>query len=112
MATETAALEELQNRPEDLILRAKDDKHRIAISEDGKVVVALVSAKDLERLEALERRNMNRREFVESIRAKFADTSEEELIREAEKAVREVREEMDQERRARMAAEQSSRDGK
>jgi PHD/YefM family antitoxin component YafN of YafNO toxin-antitoxin module len=101
MTVETVSLEEFQSQSDGLLRQVAGRVNRIAVARDGKIVAALVSADDLEQLEEIERRRDERRQFVESIREKFSGIPEEELIREAEKAVREARDDMSRARRER-----------
>lgn len=101
MTVETVSLEEFQSQSDGFLRQLAGRVNRIAVAQDGKIVAALASADDLEQLEEIERRRNERRQFVESIREKFSEIPEEELIREAEKAVREAREDMSRARQAR-----------
>lgn len=98
MKTELISVEEFQEQSDTLIRQAAGRVNRIAVAQNGQIVAALVSASDLERLEEMEQRREERIRLVKSIRENFAGIPEDELIREGETALREVRENMDLER--------------
>jgi PHD/YefM family antitoxin component YafN of YafNO toxin-antitoxin module len=100
MKTETISVEEFHEQSDSLIRKAAGRRNRIAVAQDGMIVAALVSASDLERLEEIELRRDEKIQLVKRIRETFAGIPEDELVREGERALREVRQEMDRERHA------------
>jgi len=110
MKTELISVEEFQEQSDTLIRQAAGRVNRIAVAQNGQIVAALVSASDLERLEEMEQRREERIRLVKSIRENFAGIPEDELIREGGKALREVREETDCERRASNNADRVAND--
>jgi len=74
---------------------------RIVVEKSGIPVAAFVSPADLAKLEELDRKWNRLLDRMDEMQAAFADVSEEELIREADRAVQSVRE---QARAARQSA--------
>jgi hypothetical protein len=70
----------------------------VVVEESGAPIAALVSLDDLERLMDSHRDGDARLEVIDRMRAAFADISTEEIEREVEKALAEVRDEMEAER--------------
>ena len=64
---------------------------RLVVQQDGKDVAALVSAYDLERLEALDRRAAEGWKAIQEIWARNADIDPEEAERDIAEAIAEVR---------------------
>lgn len=64
---------------------------RLVVQKDGKDVAALVSAYDLERLEALDRRAAEGWKAIQEIWARNADIDPEEAERDIAEAIAEVR---------------------
>jgi hypothetical protein len=64
---------------------------RMVLQQDGKDVVALISAADLERLEYLELLRAQRYKAIEEIQSRNADKDPEEVERDVAEAVAEVR---------------------
>ena len=75
---------------------------RIVVEKSGIPVAVVISPGDLARLDRLDRREAEDWAFVDEIRARFADVSEDELMRRAVESVREVR----AEKRARREAQE------
>ena len=67
------------------------DRTRIVVEKSGIPVVAIVSIDDLRRLERLDQERAERFKIFEEIGAAFADVPADELEREVERAVTEVR---------------------
>lgn len=78
---------------------------RVVVEKSGIPVAALVSTEDLKRLNQLDRERAERFSILDEMRAAFEDVSPEELEREAERALTEVRAEMRAERAQATAAE-------
>ncbi len=79
---------------------------RVLVEKDGVPVAAIVSREDLERLVEYERRREEGFRVLHEISAAFKDVPREEIEREVDKAVAQVREEMRRERKAAEQAEQ------
>ena len=77
---------------------------RIIIEKSGIPVAALISARDLDRLRQFEKKREADFTVVDEIALAFKDVPEDELQREADKAVAEVRAERRAEDRARRSA--------
>jgi len=73
---------------------------RLRVERAGIPVAAIVSIKDLKRLKQLDQERAERWRVLEAMRAPFRNVPTEEIEREAEKAVAEVRAEMRAERAA------------
>lgn len=74
---------------------------RVLVEKSGIPVAAIVSAQDLERLNRLDAERGERFKVIDEMRAAFADVPEEELEREVDRALAEVRAEQAGPRRAR-----------
>jgi hypothetical protein len=81
-------------------------KARLVVQQDGKDVAALVSAYDLERLEALDRRAAEGWKAIQEIQARFSHLDPEEVERDIAEAIAEMRAE---ERAKRTAAPSTPR---
>ena len=68
------------------------------VEQGGVPVAALVSTEDLERLDRFDRERADRFAIIDELRAAFAGVPDEELEREADRALAEVRAEMRTER--------------
>ena len=66
-------------------------KARVIVEKSGIPVAAIISAQDLERWQRLEAERARRFAVIEEARAAFADVPDEEVEREVEKALAEVR---------------------
>ncbi len=73
---------------------------RILVEKSGIPVMALVSARDLEWLQFLEAQRDKKFEVIDRIREAFKDVPEDEIEREAERAMMQVKAEMQAEREA------------
>ena len=73
---------------------------RIVVKRDGKVVAAVISALDLERLQQVDRQRAELRKVVDEIRARNADMDPDEVERDIAEAIEEMR----AERRAQASA--------
>jgi len=75
---------------------------RVVVEKSGIPVAAIISARDLDRLNQLEAQRGERFKVIDGMRAAFADVTDAELEREIDKAVTQVRAEAAaQKRRAR-----------
>jgi prevent-host-death family protein len=98
--TETLKTSDVGERLDELIDRVAGRRgRRIVIQRDGVPVAAVVSIADLEWFDHLVAQREERFKVLDEIGRAFADVSDEEVEREALKAVAEVRAEMKAERR-------------
>lgn len=81
------------------INRVAEEETRIIIRKDGAPVAAIVPLRDVRSLEQSDAKFAAARAAIERLRDKFKDVDPEELDREAEKAIREVRADMEAERK-------------
>jgi prevent-host-death family protein len=79
---------------------------RFVIEKNGAPSAAVVSARDLERLEQEDAQWEADWAFLDEVRAQFADVDPEELEREAAKALAEVRAEMDVQRERKLTGQE------
>lgn len=99
--TTTMNATEVQENWSDILTTVARGQQRIVLEENGKARVALVSAADLEQLQFYEAKRAEAFAVLDEMRAAFADVPDEELQREVERAIAEVRAE-------RRAAEQAA----
>ena len=74
-----------------LITLVSQNEARVLVEADGSPVAALVSAADLDRLDRLDRERGGRFRVIDEARDVFKDVSPEEIDREADRAVSELR---------------------
>jgi prevent-host-death family protein len=98
-------ISDVKARLSSLVNEVYRNETRVLIEKAGIPVAALVSIEDLERLAQLDKERAERRRVLESMREPFRGVPAEEIERETEKAVAEVRAEMaaERERAARSA---------
>lgn len=94
----TVEVDRARQRLGELVEAVTRDRVRVRLARDGRPVAALVSARDLDWLERLERERAEQFKVIDRIQAAFADVPGEEIEREIAKALAEVREEMRAER--------------
>ena len=104
-ARRTLKISDVKARLSSLVNEVYRKETRVLIEKAGIPVAALVSIEDLERLAQLDKERAERRRVLESMREPFRGVPAEEIERETEKAVAEVRAEMaaERERAARSA---------
>ncbi len=104
-ATQIMKISDVKARLSNLVNEVYRKETRVLIEKAGIPVAALVSIEDLERLAQLDKERAERRRVLESMREPFRGVPAEEIERETEKAVAEVRAEMaaERERAARSA---------
>ena len=90
-ATRTIDVAQAERCFGDLIDEVDQTRTRVVVERDGKVVGALISAADLERLEALDRRAAEGWRTIEEIWARNADIDPEEAERDIAEAIAELR---------------------
>jgi prevent-host-death family protein len=98
-ATHTVTVSEARNDLETLVHRVGSGETRVMIEQNGEPVAALVSAEDLAHFEKLALRE-RLAQIMDEVGRAFADVPDDELEREIDKAVSEVRDEMRAERAA------------
>jgi prevent-host-death family protein len=76
---------------DDLLNEVNEQRTRVVVERDGKVVAALISEADLERLEALDRRAAEGWRTIEEIWARNADIDPDEAERDIAEAIAEMR---------------------
>jgi prevent-host-death family protein len=96
--TETLEISEVQRRLSPLANEVANKEIRVIVAEAGDPIAALVSLDDLDRLIEARRNREARLAVIDRMREAFADVSTEEIEREVDKAVAEVRAEMEAER--------------
>jgi prevent-host-death family protein len=104
-ARRTLKISDVKAKLSSLVNEVYRKETRVLIEKAGIPVAALVSIEDLERLAQLDKERAERRRVLESMREPFRGVPAEEIERETEKAVAEVRAEMaaERERAARSA---------
>ena len=91
--TLTMTIAELEKRLPDLVGEIARQDVRVVVEDGGIPVVAIVSISDLRRLTHLDESDREAREVVEAMRAAFADVPAEEIERQTERIMAEIREE-------------------
>jgi prevent-host-death family protein len=89
--TETITLPDLQRDAQALLTRVARHETRVVVEQDGAPAAAIVSVRDLERLTRFEEQIAERQALLEEARALFKSVPYEEVEREVEKALAEVR---------------------
>ena len=97
-AKQTLKISDVKARLSSLVNEVYRKETRVLIEKAGIPVAALVSLEDLERLTQLDQERAERRRVLESMREPFRGVPAEEIERETEKAVAEVRAELAAER--------------
>jgi prevent-host-death family protein len=92
--TETMTSSEVRHQFADTINRVAKDETRVIVEKNGVPVAAIVPIRDLRRISQIDLDDMEAWELINEVRSKFQGVSNEELEREALKAVAEVRAEM------------------
>jgi prevent-host-death family protein len=90
-ATHTVDTAQAQRCFDDLVDEVNHKRTRVVVERDGKIVAALISAADLERLDALDRRAAEGWRTIEEIWARNADIDPEEAERDIAEVIAEVR---------------------
>jgi prevent-host-death family protein len=90
---ETMKSSEARKRWDEILEAVRRRERRVIVEKDGKPVAALVSIRDLQRLDWYEAQHATDFAILDEIGKKFADVPADEIEREVAKAVSEVREE-------------------
>ncbi len=96
--TQTMKISTVRAELNTLVNQVYRKETRVVVEKSGIPVAALVSTDDLARLSQLDRERAERFAILDELRAAFRDVPPEELEREAERALAEVRAEMRAER--------------
>lgn len=91
-------IDELRDRLDVVVDEVAREGTRVLISNEGKPVAVVVPVKDLQGLRWLDQERAERTAILEAMRAPFRDVPLEEIERETEKAIAEVRAERRAER--------------
>jgi prevent-host-death family protein len=89
--TEVVKASDARQRFSQLVNEVFRGEKRVLIEKSGIPVAAIISAEDLKRFELLEQQRRERFRALEETAATFADVPPDELEREVERAVQEVR---------------------
>jgi prevent-host-death family protein len=95
--TETMKISEVKQQFNRLVNRVYRHETRVMVEKSGIPVAGIVSAEDLRRLDRLDRERAERSKVLEEFAAGFADQSPEEIERETDRALAEVRAEQREE---------------
>jgi prevent-host-death family protein len=98
--TETLKISQVRQGLNALVNRVHRRETRVRIEKNGIPVAAIVSARDLQRLEQLDRERAEQFKVLEEIGAAFKDVPFDELEREIARAIAEVRAERRAEQQA------------
>lgn len=102
--TKTMKISDVRSQLNTLVNGVFRQETRVLVEKSGIPVAGIVSADDLKRLDQLDREREKRFAVIDEVRANFDGIPPEELEREAERALAEVRKEMRAEREAQAAA--------
>lgn len=89
--TQTIRISEVQSRLPNLVDEVSRQETRILVEKSGSPVAALVSIEDLDRLAQFDRTRAERFAALDRMREQFAGIPAEEIDREADRAVAELR---------------------
>jgi prevent-host-death family protein len=92
-STETMMISAVKRRLSSVVNDVCRQETRIVVEKSGIPVAAIIPIADLRRLIWLDERNREAREVVEAMRAAFADVPDEEIERQTERIMNEIREE-------------------
>lgn len=90
-ASDTLDVKSARERLGEIVERVRRDGDRVEIEADGKTAAALVSMADLRRLQASDARRERAFQAIAKISDAFADVPVEELERQVERSLAEVR---------------------
>ena len=88
---QTTSLHDFNADPQKAIERVNHSETRIVVQKDGVAVAVLISAADLKELQQLELERDRDFAILDEIRETFKDIPAEEIEREAENSIRQVR---------------------
>lgn len=90
--TQTMKISEVKNALSSLVNEVYRQETRVLVEKSGIPVAAIVSAADLQRLTRYEHEREERFKVIDRMREAFKDVPAEEIEREADRAVAELRE--------------------
>lgn len=96
--TQVINISEAKEKWNEIVNKVFRKEDRVIVEKSGVPVGAIISAKDLERFNQLEKERAKDFAILDEMREAFKDVSPEEIEREAAKALAEVREEARQKR--------------
>lgn len=96
--TQTMKISDVRGQLNTLVNRVYRQETRVVVEKSGIPVAAIVSTEDLKRLDRLDHERAARFGVIDEMRAAFSDVPPEEIEREAERSLVEVRAEMRAER--------------
>jgi prevent-host-death family protein len=101
--TQTMKITDVKNQLSNLVNRVYRNETRIIVEKSGIPVAAIISARDLKRFSNLEEERAERFKIIDEIREAFKDVDPEEIERETDRIIAEIRAE-NQDRVAEAAA--------
>ncbi len=101
--SQTMKISDVRSQLNTLVNRVYRKETRVVVEKSGIPVAGIVSTEDLRRLDRLDEQDQQAWAVLDAMRAPFKDVPPEEIEREAERAVAEVRSEMRAEREQRAA---------
>lgn len=90
-ATKTMKISEVQEALSGVVAAVSRNEARVILEQDGSPVAAIISAADLEQLARYEQARAERFRVIDELREAFKDVPDEEIEREADRAVAEIR---------------------
>jgi prevent-host-death family protein len=102
--TETMKISDVRAELNKLVNRVYRRETRVIVEKSGIPVAGIVSARDLERLARLDDDLAERRRLLEAMRTPFRDVPTEEIERETDRILREMREEEERRKHERAAS--------
>lgn len=97
--TRTMKISDVRGQFNNLVNRVYRKETRVVVEKSGIPVAGIVSANDLRRLDQLDRERAERFNVIDEMRASFREVPAEEIEREADRSLAEVRAEMRTEQR-------------
>jgi hypothetical protein len=95
---DTIEVTDAGSRLDAVVAHVQQSGNRVRVEKGGTLVAAVVSSEDLRRLDQLDADRAERFKIIDEMRAAFKNVPFEELEREAERALAQVRNEMRRER--------------
>ena len=89
--TERLTVSEVEGRFSSLVSGVSRDDTRILVEENGTPVAGIVPIEDMRRLARLDERDQEAYEILEAIRSRFDDVSDEEIERQTERIMAEIK---------------------
>ena len=89
--TERMTVSEVEDRLSSLVGKISRDDTRVRVEEDGIPVAGIVPVEDMRQLARLDETNREAYELLQAIRSRFADVSDEEIERQTERIMAEIK---------------------